>query len=124
MMVKPGITQLDKCVDSRYTLVTMAAKRARMIGTDQAKDKEGKDPKDLKDVYYDKPVTLAVQEIADGKVGYVRSEALRQAERYEKEKYDAINSYVEKESGAENTALEGVVFGEDIVEHEFYDDEV
>ena len=32
MMIKPGISDLSKCVDSRYTLVTMAAKRARMIG--------------------------------------------------------------------------------------------
>ena len=32
MMIKPGISELSKCVDSRYTLVTMAAKRARMIG--------------------------------------------------------------------------------------------
>ena len=31
MMIKPGISELSKCVDSRYTLVTMAAKRARMI---------------------------------------------------------------------------------------------
>ncbi len=28
MMIKPGISDLSKCVDSRYTLVTMAAKRA------------------------------------------------------------------------------------------------
>ena len=32
MMTKPGITTLSKCVDSRYTLVTMVSKRARMIG--------------------------------------------------------------------------------------------
>ncbi len=38
MMIKPGITELSKCVDSRYTLVTMAAKRARMIGTERMED--------------------------------------------------------------------------------------
>ena len=32
MMIKPGISELSRCVDSRYTLVTMAAKRARMLG--------------------------------------------------------------------------------------------
>ena len=32
MMIKPGITELSKCVDSRYTLVTMSAKRSIMIG--------------------------------------------------------------------------------------------
>ena len=29
MMIKPGINALSSCADSRYTLVTMAAKRAR-----------------------------------------------------------------------------------------------
>ena len=28
MMTKPGITELDRCVDSRYTLVSVVAKRA------------------------------------------------------------------------------------------------
>lgn len=63
MMTKPGITTLSKCVDSRYTLVTMAAKRARMI----AKEREG-----FADGDAEKPVTTAVKEIAEGKVGYVR----------------------------------------------------
>lgn len=63
MMTKPGITALSKCVDSRYTLVTMAAKRARMI----AKEHEG-----LAENGDEKPVTVAIQEIAEGKVGYVR----------------------------------------------------
>lgn len=38
MMIKPGISELSKCVDSRYTLVTMAAKRARMIGEERMHD--------------------------------------------------------------------------------------
>ena len=38
MMIKPGISDLSKCVDSRYTLVTMAAKRARMIGEERMHD--------------------------------------------------------------------------------------
>ena len=40
MMIKPGISELSKCVDSRYTLVTMAAKRARMIGEERMHDME------------------------------------------------------------------------------------
>lgn len=63
MMIKPGINVLSSCADSRYTLVTMAAKRARMIG-------ENGDclvPCDIK-----KPVSMAVAEIAVGKVGYIR----------------------------------------------------
>lgn len=88
MMIKPGITELSKCVDSRYTLVMMAAKRARMIGRrEEAEDYE---------IDYnhekDKPVSIAANEIAEGKVGYVRSEAIVRAEEWEAEKAAAIHS--------------------------------
>ena len=66
MMVKPGITTLSKCVDSRYTLVTMAAKRARMLGEEKQETEEAA-PIDTR-----KPVAIAVDEIASGKVGYIR----------------------------------------------------
>ena len=62
MMIKPGISELSRRVDSRYTLVTMASKRARMI-VERGVD----DPNQVI-----KPVSEAVSEIADGKVGYVR----------------------------------------------------
>lgn len=65
MMIKPGINTLATCADSRYTLVIMAAKRARMIG----ENGEGLAPCDVK-----KPVSMAVAEIAAGKVGYIRHE--------------------------------------------------
>lgn len=84
MMIKPGITELSKCVDSRYTLVSMAAKRARMIGNERMEDK---------DAYgSDKPVTVAATEIVGGKVGYVRSEAIKRAKAWEDEKAAAILS--------------------------------
>lgn len=89
MMVQPGITKLDKCVDSRYTLVAMAAKRARMIGKamhDGLTDNDG-----------DKPVTTAVNEIASGRVGFVRSEEIRRAKVWEEEKFAAIQSMNETE---------------------------
>lgn len=126
MMIEPGITQLDKCVDSRYTLVSMASKRARMVGDEQKTEKQKMDPKELKDLYFDKPVTVAVQEIAEGKIGYVRSEALKQAELYEQEKYAAIHNYVEHETGAGNTDTDdpdenGITYGETIVEPDFND---
>lgn len=63
MMIKPGISTLSTCVDSRYTLVIMAAKRARMIG-------DGGEGLVACDV--NKPVSVAVAEIAAGKVGYIR----------------------------------------------------
>lgn len=84
MMIKPGITELSKCVDSRYTLVTMAAKRARMIGEARMKDYDA--------FGHDKPVTVAADEIAEGVVGYVRSEAIERAKEWEEEKAAAILS--------------------------------
>ena len=66
MMIKPGISELSRCVDSRYTLVTMAAKRARMIGVTETPEPVGKNVKRIK------PISKAVEEIAEGKVSYVR----------------------------------------------------
>ncbi len=77
MMIKPGINTLSSCADSRYTLVTMAAKRARMIG----EDGDSLVPCDT-----NKPVSMAVAEIAAGKVGYIRHSANINVE--EKSSYD------------------------------------
>ena len=95
MMVEPGITELDKYVDSRYTLVAMAAKRARMIGKERlaSNAENGEKPYDAT---LDKPVSQAVKEIAKGVVGYVRSEAIEKAREYELEKMNAI-SQLERE---------------------------
>ena len=77
MMIKPGINALSSCADSRYTLVTMAAKRARMFEeTDECLV-----PCDVK-----KPVSMAVAEIAAGKVGYIRHTA--NAKKEENASYD------------------------------------
>ena len=84
MMIKPGISELSKCVDSRYTLVTMAAKRARMIGEVRMEDVEA--------FGEEKPVSVAAEEIVSGKVGYVRSEAIERAKAWEDEKAAAILS--------------------------------
>ena len=77
MMIKPGINALSSCADSRYTLVTMAAKRARMIGEDGAS---------LVPCDVHKPVSMAVAEIAAGKVGYIRHNSKKEAE--EQNSYD------------------------------------
>lgn len=89
MMIKPGITELSRCVDSRYTLVSMAAKRARMLGA-KTEEKDGK-------FHTTKPVSIAADEISEGKIGYVRSEAIKAAEEYEAEKVAAILSYEENQ---------------------------
>lgn len=93
MMTKPGITELDRCVDSRYTLVSMVAKRARMIGTERNKIFSEEREYDAK---IEKPVSQAVEEIANGVVGYVRSEAIEKAREYEEEKFEAISNFEQK----------------------------
>ena len=98
MMTKPGVTELDKYVDSRYTLVSMVSKRARMIGTDRNNAELNGNKEQETDVV--KPVTQAVNEITSGVVGYVRSEAIEKAREYEQEKIDAI-SQLETEQTAE-----------------------
>lgn len=73
MIIKPGISTLEKCVDDgcRYILVTMAAKRARMIG-------EGGEG--LIEAESGKAVSVAVAEIAAGKVGYTKVKDLPEKE--------------------------------------------
>ncbi len=61
MMVEPGMDVLLTKVDSKYTLVSVSSKRARKI---MAKD----------DGSLENPVTVALNEIADGKVAWVREE--------------------------------------------------
>lgn len=105
MMVKPGITELDRCVDSRYTLVSVVAKRARMIG-EERNNSDGPYDKTL-----DKPVTQAVNELSQGVVGYVRSEAIQKARAYEEEKLEALSLFNETKSIA---AEEEDAIGEDV----------
>lgn len=64
MMVKPLLKDLEKHVDSKYTLVTLAAKRAREL-TDG-------DPALVNDVDSDKSVSVALHEIAENKIGFAR----------------------------------------------------
>lgn len=59
MMVKPTVKELLTKVDSRFKLVTVTAKRARQIA-------DGAEV--LTDVNEESPVTLAANEIAEGKV--------------------------------------------------------
>ncbi len=62
-MLYPSMKDLLKKVDSRYTLVVLSAKRARQL-TESNRDTEGE--------LSGKPVSLAVKEISEGKVSYVR----------------------------------------------------
>ena len=58
-MLYPPIADLLDKVDGRYLLVNVVAKRARQIA-DEARV--------LDETLTDKPVTLAIREVADGKL--------------------------------------------------------
>ena len=62
-MLYPSINELLEKVDSRYTLVLLASKRARQLV-------EG--DKAFFDTKSKKVVSIAVQEIVEGKVTYTR----------------------------------------------------
>lgn len=62
-MIYPSMASLLKKVDSRYTLVIAASKRARMLTEGAQK---------LTDSNSSKDVTIAINEISEGKVGYHR----------------------------------------------------
>ncbi|MCI8965790.1 MAG: DNA-directed RNA polymerase subunit omega [Clostridia bacterium] len=59
MMVKPSVSELLEKVDDRYELVVITSKRARQLA-------EGAEPLTNKKEH--SKVTLAAQEIAEGKV--------------------------------------------------------
>ena len=66
-MLYPSINYLRTKADSKYTLVSLAAKRARDLI-------EGMPA--LTDIEIDKPVSIATAEIAEDKITYSRSEEL------------------------------------------------
>lgn len=63
-MNKPTLDQLMSKSDSRYTLVVAAAKRARELIEGNSK---------LNNTKTFKAVTIALHEIADGKIGFERT---------------------------------------------------
>lgn len=62
-MLNPSFNELAKRGDSRYTLVMLTAKRARKII-------EGSKP--LIETTSKKPVSIALEEVIDGKITYTR----------------------------------------------------
>ena len=66
MMIEPSINELLKKADSRYTLVMLAAKRARQISEGANK---------LTKHESEKPVTIAINEISEDKITYVRTKS-------------------------------------------------
>lgn len=77
-MIEPKIDQLLGHVDSRYTLVILAAKRAREINSYYSQLGEGRGefiPPLVESPIGTKPLAIALQEIADGKVAFERLDA-------------------------------------------------
>ena len=65
-MLYPPVADLLKNVDSRYLLVNVVATRARQIAAEA---------EEFQEELPEKPVTMAIQEVADGKLsGFVKEE--------------------------------------------------
>lgn len=69
MMSYPSIDSLVKKIDNKYTLVTLAAMRARELNNGAAPLVEGAEGK--------KTVSIALQEIDDGKITYADASRIR-----------------------------------------------
>lgn len=65
-MIYPPISSLLQKIDSRYTLVVATAKRARQLIDGSHK---------LTKCTSDKPVTVAINEINEDKITYVRTKS-------------------------------------------------
>ena len=77
-MIEPKIETLLDATDSKYTLVLMAAKRSRQINAYFSQLGEGVAEFTPPQVPLDpdrapKPLSIALQEIAEGKVSYERT---------------------------------------------------
>lgn len=65
-MIEPSISELLEKADSRYTLVVVTAKRARQLAEGASK---------LTECNSEKPVTVAIHELYEGKVNFVRTKS-------------------------------------------------
>ena len=94
-MLYPSINLLREKADSKYTLVSLAAKRARDLI-------DGKP--ELIDVTIDKPVSIATQEIADDLITYSRQFSTEEeAAAYEAE---MLRKAAEEAAGVSSADLE------------------
>ena len=66
-MIYPTLKELLVKIDSKYTLVVAVSKRARQIVEGQPK---------LTKTASNKPVTVAINEVAEGRLTYVRNHDL------------------------------------------------
>jgi DNA-directed RNA polymerase subunit omega len=76
-MIEPKIDDLLAAVDSKYTLVILSAKRAREINSYYSQLGEGRGefvPPLVESGLTNKPLSLALEEIAQEKIDYERLE--------------------------------------------------
>ncbi len=73
-LVTPNIEDLMSRVDSRFTLVTLASRRARQINSyfNQLGEGIGRAIPPQVSTTARKPLSIAFEEIAEGKIGYER----------------------------------------------------
>ena len=71
MMVKPSVNELLEKAENRYALVIATSKRARQLSMGE---------KPLTDKREESMVTLAADEIAEGKVEIVKDETINEVE--------------------------------------------
>lgn len=83
MIVKPTVTELLKKAKNRYELVIATSRRARQIAM-------GDEP--LTKVKEESPVTLAENEIAEGKVTIIRDEENEDKEENEKNEENKVEN--------------------------------
>ena len=83
MIVKPTVTELLKKAKTRYELVIATSRRARQIAM-------GDEP--LTKVKEESPVTLAANEIAEGKVTIIRDEENEDKEENEKNEENKVEN--------------------------------
>lgn len=76
MIVKPTVSELLTKAKNRYELVIATSRRARQIA-------EGAEVKT--DVKEESPVTLAANEIAEGKIKIIEPEEMQEEEKKENE---------------------------------------
>ena len=88
MIVKPTVTELLKKSKNRYELVIATSKRARQIAM-------GDEP--LTKVKEESPVTLAANEIAEGKVTIIRDEDNEEENKEENEVENETENKEDKE---------------------------
>ena len=97
-MIYPSADKIEQEIDSKYALVVLAAKRARQL-------KEGARP--LIETTSANPLTVALEEIASGKVKYLFDESsLAGQEALEDIKAVVGNRNLEGDGSAANTLLD------------------